>query len=102
MQVQLLAVLLALTLLSPAVGVQFFVSTTGSDTAPGTENEPFATIARALVAARSQPSVPVEVFVFGGIYRLSSSLEFGPADSRAPSAPLSITAQPRSGPVFVR
>ena len=78
--------------------VDFYVSPRGNDSWSGRAPDPvgtqgpLATIARAqaLVRAvrRAQPRTRVQVTVRGGTYRLKQTLEFGPADSGTPRAPM--------------
>src|SRR5207249_755907 len=63
-------------------GAEIAVSPTGSDTAPGTLAKPFATFERArdavrqIIAAGSPPR-GVVVWIRGGIYERSATLELG-------------------------
>jgi len=64
---------------------EFYVSTTGDDSDPGTELLPFLTIARAQTAVQAEiaggMTSDVTVYLRGGTYYLSSSLEFNTSDS---------------------
>ena len=68
----------------------FYVSLCGNDANPGTKNAPFASVERALEAARRSPGA-VTVRLFGGMYRLRQAVVLTPADSREGTAPLTIT-----------
>jgi hypothetical protein len=76
----------------------FHVSPTGSDTGEGTRQAPFATLARAVSAAREWRHTavvePVTVVLRGGTYRLSETVTLGPGDSG-----LTIEAAPGETPV---
>ena len=74
------------SLSQPGAVASFFVATTGSDSNPGTQASPFATLQRAAAAARSiTPRSPgdVTVFVRAGTYYLGSTgpLVLSEADS---------------------
>ena len=77
---------LLLCLSSAAVSAQpehFFVAPSGSDTAPGTRERPFRTVARARDAVRALRGAPTDVIVeiAAGTYQLAETLTFGPEDS---------------------
>ncbi|MBI2924619.1 MAG: right-handed parallel beta-helix repeat-containing protein [Verrucomicrobia bacterium] len=88
----------------------FFVSPHGNDNwfgrlpDPARTDGPLATIARAqrVVRAlrRSQPDVAVQVTLRGGTYRLDRTIEFGPADSGTPRAPV-VYAAAKGEPVIL-
>jgi len=63
----------------------FTVATTGSDTNPGTAQQPFATLARAKQAVRERLAAGIDadltVLVREGTYELAEPLVFEPADS---------------------
>lgn len=73
-----------------------YVATTGNDQSPGTLTAPFQTLARAQAALRAlHPlNAPITVWVRGGTYFLPSPLEFTPADSGSPNAPITYAAYP--------
>lgn len=85
--------MLAATILALAVFVvvradpmsEFYVSTAGDDGNPGTELYPFLTIAHAQTAVRAEiaggMTSDVTVYLRGGTYRITSSLEFDTSDS---------------------
>ncbi|SEI75286.1 Right handed beta helix region [Dyadobacter koreensis] len=60
----------------------FFVSLSGSDTNPGTKENPFATIARAKSATRNsgRETEPSIIYVRGGTYIFQKTLEFDEGD----------------------
>ena len=81
------------------VAVDFFVSPRGKDTwsgkpaAPGENDGPFATVARAREAVRALLKLQTEprrvrVVLRGGTYYLDAPLEFGPDDSGTEKAPV--------------
>jgi hypothetical protein len=73
----------------------FYVAPSGSDAHPGTQSRPFATLARAQVAARQAAGrEPVTVFLRSGVYRLAESLVFTAADSGTKAAPVTYQAAP--------
>jgi hypothetical protein len=63
--------------------MEIFVSPAGDDANAGTLAEPVRTIQRAQTLARLAVSIPqdVNIWLRGGTYRLSSTLELGAADS---------------------
>ncbi len=69
---------------SASVPMGIFVAPSGSDDAPGTFDAPFKTLERARDAVRAMNSdMSDDIFVFlrGGRYEVSSTIEFGPEDS---------------------
>jgi hypothetical protein len=83
----------------------FFVSLGGKDgwsgnrAEPGTDDGPFATVARARDAVRAllkarKASRPVRVVLRGGTYYLDATLELGPGDSGTEQAPVTYAAAP--------
>ena len=79
-------------------GAGFFVSPTGNDRNPGTEEKPFATLHRAQAAVRlalKAGRASLRVLVREGTYHLSEPLEFGPEDSGAVSDPVVYAAYPK-------
>ena len=81
--------LLLFTLAAGAFGAgpqaDFYVAPGGRDTAPGTADKPFATLARARDAVRPRVAAGLEkditVLIRGGTYALAEPLVFGPEDS---------------------
>ncbi len=71
----------------------YYVSPSGSDNNPGTEEQPFATISKAQEAARESKGT-VTVYLRQGVYYLSEPVVFTRDDSRKERAPLHITAYP--------
>lgn len=73
---------LALHVAHAAAGAEFFVSTSGTDSNPGTASQPFATLHRAQAAARAAGcSNGATVLVEAGRYFLNETLSFGRQDS---------------------
>jgi hypothetical protein len=68
--------------LSPAAPAWFVDGSAGSDTAAGTRDSPFRTIARAVNASRTQAARgPRRVVLRGGIHSLRDPIALGPHDS---------------------
>jgi hypothetical protein len=65
---------------SAQASVEIYVSPTGDDRAPGSEQSPVATIVQAKLLAREH-SGAVEVYLTSGTYFLDQPLQFGPEDS---------------------
>jgi hypothetical protein len=89
-----------------AFAVTLFVSTTGSDTNPGTKDKPFATLQQAMRAAREirrLHQLPVGEFILitmgGGVYQLDEPLVIRPEDSGI-SAPTIIRAAEGEYPIL--
>ena len=71
--------------------IEFHVTANGSDSNPGTADQPFATIDKARDAIRQSGNVgvnPIVVNIHTGVYRLSSPLKFGPEDGGTLEAPV--------------
>jgi hypothetical protein len=84
-------------------GVSYVVAVDGSDTNPGTESQPFASLARARDAVRHlqrSPRTPVTVWVRGGMYHLSAPFLLEAADSGSPEGPVTYAAYPGETPVL--
>jgi hypothetical protein len=61
---------------------EFYVSTQGQDTNPGTREKPFATLEHARdVVRQAKPQTPVTVWLRGGIFRLDKSFALTAEDS---------------------
>ena len=81
-------------------GAEFFVATDGDDTNPGTFEKPFATFERARQAVRELkasdglPEKGVAVWIRGGLYLLSATLELGAEDSGEEGRPVVWAAWP--------
>src|SRR5262249_38097952 len=89
----------------PAIRADFVVATTGNDDNPGTEDKPFANLARARDAVRklnagSPPKATVTVLVRAGTYALKETLVFGPEDSGTPERRIVYAAYPGEKPVL--
>lgn len=87
--------------------VQFFVSSDGSDTNPGTQNEPFATIQRAqgaireLKKASGLPEGGVTVYIRGGEYNVKpNTVEFTKEDSGEEGSPIVYKAYGDEKPII--
>ena len=85
----------------------FYVAPNGSDTNPGDEAKPFATLARARDAIRQvkaksggKVAAPVKVLVRGGKYFLAETLVIGPQDSGTRESPITYMAYPGEKPVI--
>jgi hypothetical protein len=75
----------------------FYVASDGNDAAPGTEERPFATLARARDAVRMRKQTnpgPITVLVRGGTYYLEEPLVFGPEDAGSAEGPITYMAHP--------
>jgi hypothetical protein len=78
-----------------AVADDFHVAPDGNDANPGTQDKPFASIARARDAVRQAKSTsegPRTIWVHGGTYYLEKTLAFGPDDSGTEKAPVVYSA----------
>lgn len=80
----------------PVVAKDYFVAPTGSDSAQGTLDAPFATIAHAQSEVRaykqSNPTEAISVYLKGGKYYLSEPIVFTAADSGSSEAPIAYKA----------
>lgn len=87
----------------PACVKNFWVATNGSDSASGEENDPFLTIkhARDVVRASSDRTIcTMHVYIKGGTYRLSETLDFNSQDSGAEDAEVFYQAVSGESPVI--
>jgi len=90
----------------PQPGLRLYVAPGGSDDSPGTEDRPFATLARARDEIRTikqrggLPSGGVAVTVKGGLYTVRQTLELTTADTGAAEAPIVYRAADGEKPVF--
>jgi hypothetical protein len=90
----------------PSPGATFHVATDGSDSNPGTVQQPFATPERARDAVRAlkkQGGLPkggVAVVVHGGSYKLTRTFKLGAEDSGTETAPVAYRAAEGESPVF--
>ena len=81
----------------------YWVATTGSDSADGSENNPFLTLEHARDVVRKDATkgqCTLNVNIQGGIYRLSHPLEFTSQDSGAAGAPVVYQAASSETPVI--
>lgn len=98
--------LVGIWLAAATVGAtDLYVSPRGQDAGPGTAERPFATLERVRDAvralkARGPLTAAVHVHVAAGSYALSRPVEFTPADSGTPAAPIHYEAQAGTEPVF--
>ena len=79
---------------------KIYVSQRGSDSAPGTEDQPFLTLEKAKEAVRSHPArgtQPIQVLVKEGVYYLDETLVFEATDSGTSSAPITWKAEQGDG-----
>ena len=96
-------VLLFLT--SAASAAEFYVAPTGSDTNPGTQEKPFATIRQARDAVRAlkghnRPVEAMNVNVADGTYTITEPLVLEPIDSGTEQAPVVYRAASGGHPVL--
>lgn len=79
-----------------AADIQIYVSPTGRDDAPGTQQAPLKTLPAAQEKIRQIIAQglrePVKIVLRGGVYRLTQPLVFGPADSGTKACPIIWTA----------
>lgn len=100
MKHELIILLLVTLLLAPLAtlhAAEFHVALNGSDTNPGTQAQPFATITRARDAVRflkrqGPLGEPVEIVIHGGTYYLPETILLEPRDSGTESAPVTYRA----------
>lgn len=84
--------------------IEYFVSPAGSDTNPGKENAPFASIERARDALRAwrqanAPAGPATIWLADGTYPATGTLLLEKIDSGTAGQPVSIRARPGARPV---
>jgi len=90
----------------PKPAVVFHVSTDGSDSAPGTQKQPFATLERARDALRKLKHKDkltqggATVFIHGGNYRVTHTFTLMAEDSAEASAPIRYRAIDGEIPIF--
>lgn len=83
-----------LALIATTLGAaDFYVSPTGSDSNPGTKRKPFATLERAREALRGARSPGGTVYLRGGDYLRTNTLELTAADSGTVGAPMTWQAE---------
>lgn len=100
-----LAILLAFggASIHAATQATFHVSPTGSDANPGTESQPFQTLAKARDVVRPLTGAmtgDIVVTIRGGTYPLSSAVTFGPADGGKNGHYVRYVAQTGERPLF--
>jgi hypothetical protein len=80
----------------------FFVSPDGDDSAPGTQERPFATLKRATRAVRNRADrlTASKVLLRGGTYFLNEPLVLTPEDSGSFLAPIIYEAYPGERPIL--
>ena len=90
-----------------ADATEYFVSPTGSDAAPGSKDQPFATLARARDAIRAMRGAnvdelpkPVTVHIRGGTYHMTEPLRLLPEDSGTVRCPVAYEAFKDEKPVI--
>ncbi len=93
--------------LSPAPAAEFWVSPDGNDGNPGTQAQPFASVATALRQARElrrlervTANEPVQIILRGGVYPLTSPLLMRSEDSGTETSPTIIEAAPGEQPAL--
>lgn len=82
-------------------GYEIYVSPNGNDNASGNLEEPIASLHQAAELARANVGmVPVTIFLSGGVYNLSKTLELGIADGGTKEAPVNWKAMPGEKPLI--
>ena len=101
------ATLIAAVLLAAATAsaADFYVSPAGDNAHPGSQEQPFATLARARDAIRELKAQgplpgPVRVHVADGTYTLREPFVLTPEDSGTEAAPVIYQAMPGARPIF--
>lgn len=94
-----MGILLFMAASVPLRAADFYVSPDGNDLSPGTQDKPFASIARAQAAVRSlrrngSPKGSVTVVLRQGTYFLPETLRLGPDDSGEEKSPVVYTCYP--------
>jgi hypothetical protein len=89
---------------TPASGLSFYVSPSGSDSAAGSIGAPFATLEKARDTIRllgsGQRAGGVTVFLRGGIHRRTTTFALASQDSGTAAAPVVYAAYPGETPVL--
>jgi hypothetical protein len=80
-----------------ATATEFHVVPSGDDENPGTQAEPFATLAAARDASRNADG-PVTVWIHDGVYSLGSPLALSTEDGGSPEAPIHYRAKNPGNP----
>ncbi len=88
-----------------AATIQLYISPVGNDSNPGTAELPLASLQAAVERLRdlrrtAPADSPSEIIIQDGEYDMTGPVEFGPADSGTPEAPLTIRAAAGAHPVF--
>lgn len=84
-------------------GHAFYVSPTGDDSGPGTQERPFRALDRARDAVRAAvlgANAPIRVRLRGGTYYLAETLALSPEDSGTAQAPVVYEAYPGERPIL--
>ncbi len=103
LRVSVLIFAFLLSNLSSAVQTSFYISPDGDDSNSGTESSPFQTIAAARDAVRmvnSSMSGDIIVYLRGGTYTVSNTIEFKPEDSGKNGYRIFYKAYPGETPVL--
>jgi hypothetical protein len=89
---------------SPRNRVEFYVSSNGNDTNPGSATAPFKSLEKARAAVRTSlsetPGRAVVVNIKGGVYRLEKPIRFTAEDSGEKNSPVIYRAMKGETPVF--
>lgn len=86
--------------MAPVTARELYVATGGDDAAPGTREEPLASLQRARDLVRARPAAArsggggITIRVRGGDYLLPEGLRFGAEDGGTPEAPVTWRARP--------
>jgi len=89
--------------ISDGCTADYWVSTSGSDSAKGSEADPFLTIGHARDVVRADPNrgvCTINVNIEDGTYRLTSPLTFNAGDSGSQKAPVVYKAAVGANPVI--
>lgn len=79
----------------PSFAVDYYVAPWGDNSKDGTIEQPFLTLEKARAAVRAalpEAKEGINVWIRGGTYYLSKTLEFGPKDSGSTGAPVTYAA----------
>ncbi len=107
----LLSIGLVFALLAPLSAAELYVSPNGDDANPGTRDKPLATLAGARDAVRklrgatarptTQPATPVTVYLAGGRYFITRTVELDARDGGAEGSEVVYRALPGQTPILV-
>ena len=95
--------LLLTTTVTAATQATYYVSPTGSDTNPGTISAPFQTLTKARDVVRTingNMTGDIYVYLRGGTYNITSTINFGPQDSGTNGYRIYYQANPGETPVL--